>query len=114
MPWKKMEIREQRVEFVVRALRGTVPLSQLCREFDISRPTGYLWMARYREGGVVAIEERSRRPEHSPTRTTPELEACIRALRQAYPDWGASSRTNSGRWTSRDRRTGPSPVRPCR
>ena len=36
MPWKKMEIREQRVEFVVRGLRGTEPLSQLCHEFGIS------------------------------------------------------------------------------
>ncbi len=89
MPWKKMEIREQRVEFVVRGLRGTEPLSQLCHEFGISRPTGYLWLARYREGGVAAIEERSRRPLRSPTQTAPELEACIRALRQAYPDWGA-------------------------
>ena len=41
MPWKKMEVREQRVEFVVRALRGGEPLSRLCGEFGISRPTGY-------------------------------------------------------------------------
>ncbi|MGA3082359.1 MAG: IS481 family transposase [Terracidiphilus sp.] len=84
-----MEIREQRVEFVVRALGGREPFSLLCREFDISRPTGYLWLARYREGGVAAIEERSRRPLRSPTQTAPELEACIRALREVYPDWGA-------------------------
>jgi len=89
MPWKKMEVREQRVEFVVRALRGAEPMSRLCGEFGISRPTGYLWLARYREGGVAAIEERSRRPAHSPTQTAPELEARIRALRQLYPDWGA-------------------------
>ena len=89
MPWKKMEVREQRVEFVVRALRGAEPMSRLCGEFGISRPTGYLWLARYREGGVAAIEERSRRPEHSPTQTAPELETRIRALREVYPDWGA-------------------------
>jgi len=89
MPFKQMEVREQRVEFVVRALRGTEPLSWLCREFGISRPTGYLWVARYREGGLAAIEERSRRPEHSPTQTSPELEARIRALREVFPDWGA-------------------------
>ena len=89
MPWKRMEVREQRVEFVVRALRGTEPLSRLCSEFGISRPTGYLWLARYREGGVAAIEERSRRPDRSPTQTAPELEARIVALREVYPDWGA-------------------------
>jgi hypothetical protein len=40
MPWKQMEVREQRVEFVVRALHGSEPFSKLCREFGISRPTG--------------------------------------------------------------------------
>lgn len=89
MPWKRMEVREQRVEFVVRALRSSQPLSQLCHEFGISRPTGYLWLARYRAGGVAAIEERSRRPHRSPTQTAPELETRIVALRRVYPDWGA-------------------------
>jgi len=89
MPWKQMEVREQRVEFVVRALRGREPLVQLCHEFGISRPTGYLWLSRYRAGGVEAISERSRRPHRSPTQTAPELEARIVALRQVYPDWGA-------------------------
>jgi transposase InsO family protein len=89
MPWKQMEVREQRVEFVVRALLGTESHSHLCCEFGISRPTGYLWLARYREGGVAAIEERSRRPLHSPSQTGAELEARILALRQVYPDWGA-------------------------
>jgi transposase InsO family protein len=84
-----MKIREQRVEFVVRALQGAEPISQLCCEFGISRPTGYLWLARYREGGVAAIEERSRRPLHSPSQTEAELEARILALREVYPDWGA-------------------------
>src|SRR5690348_7393110 len=88
MPWRAMEVREQRVEFVVRALRGE-PLGCLCREFGISRPTGYKWVERYRQGGVEAIAERSRRPLRSPTRTEAELESLIVALRQWYPDWGA-------------------------
>jgi transposase InsO family protein len=89
MAWKTMEVRQQRVEFVVRALGGREPLSQLCGEFGISRPTGYKWMTRYRVGGVEAIAERSRRPLHSPMRTLSGLEARIVTLRQAYPDWGA-------------------------
>jgi transposase InsO family protein len=89
MPFKRMEVREQRVEFVVRALRRAEPLSDLCREFCISRPTGYQWVERYRAAGVAGIEERSRRPRRSPTQTAPELEARIVALRGVYPDWGA-------------------------
>lgn len=87
MPWKRMEIQDQRVEFVVRAVQE--PLSRLCAEFGISRPTGYLWLKRYREQGVAGIAERSRRPFHSPRRTAVELEAQIVALRRVYPDWGA-------------------------
>ena len=55
MPWKRMQVREQRVEFVVRALRGGEPLSRLCVEFGISRPTGYCWLARYLEGEFAHI-----------------------------------------------------------
>jgi len=89
MPWKQMEVRQQRVEFVVRASRNEESLAELCREFGISRPTGYLWLARYRDGGVESVADRSRRPRLSPTRTRTELEARIVALRQVYPDWGA-------------------------
>jgi len=89
MPFKQMQVREQRVEFVIRALRSSQPLSLLCQEFDISRPTGYKWIARYRAGGVDAIAECSRRPHRSPRQTAPELETKIIALRQVYPDWGA-------------------------
>lgn len=89
MAWKQMEVREHRVEFVVRAVGGREPLSRLCGEFDISRRTGYKWISRYRAGGVGAIAERSRRPFHSPSQTAPELEAGVVRLRAVYPDWGA-------------------------
>jgi transposase InsO family protein len=89
MPWKTMDVREQRVNFVVTARRGEKPLSVLCEEFGISRPTGYLWLSRYTADGVLGIVERSRRPLLSPLRTSPDLEARVVALRLRYPDWGA-------------------------
>jgi hypothetical protein len=61
MPWKTMDVREQRVSFVVTANRGEKSLTALCQEFGISRPTGYLWLSRYRQEGLVGIAERSRR-----------------------------------------------------
>ena len=84
-----MDVQEQRVSFVVAASRGEKPLSSLCREFGISRPTGYLWLARYREQGLAGIAERSRRPVRSPERTTAEMEERVMRLRLRYPDWGA-------------------------
>ena len=53
MAWRTMAVRDQRVEFVVRAHQGQQSLSQLCAEFGISRPTGHLWLKRYREQGVI-------------------------------------------------------------
>jgi transposase InsO family protein len=48
-----------------------------------------LWLSRFREGGLIRIAERSRRPAVSPDRTPPELEAQVITLRRRYPDWGA-------------------------
>ena len=89
MAWRAMDVEEQRVRFVVEASLGEKALSCLCAEYGISRPTGHLWLARYRAGGVAAIAERSRRPHRSPTRTSRDLEQRVIELRQCYPDWGA-------------------------
>jgi transposase InsO family protein len=89
MPWKAMEVQDQRVRFVVAASLGEKPMSALCAEFGISRPTGYEWLGRYRQDGLAGIRERSRRPHRSPERTVAELEAKVVSLRMRYPDWGA-------------------------
>ncbi len=88
MPWRHVGVQEQRVEFVVRASRGEC-LSGLCREFEITRPTGYRWLKRFREHGVAGVQELSRRPLLSPRRTAAVLEARIVELRRQRPDWGA-------------------------
>jgi transposase InsO family protein len=81
---------QQKIAFITQAQglpRGG--LSQLCREFGISRKTGYKWRKRYQqEGGLTALQERSRRPLRSPRRTEGTLEERILELR--HPDgWGA-------------------------
>jgi transposase InsO family protein len=88
MSWRLVGVQEQRVEFVVRASRGE-SLSSLCREFEITRPTGYLWLKRFREQGVAGVQAHSRRPQLSPRRTATALEARIVELRRQRPDWGA-------------------------
>ena len=79
---------DQRVEFVLRASRGEC-LSALCREYEISRPTGYVWLKRFGEHGVKGVQERSRRPHLSPRQTASSLESRIVSLRRQRPDWGA-------------------------
>lgn len=82
-------MQEQRVEFVVAASRKENSLSQLCAEFGISRPTGYNWLKRYQANGIRGVEEKSRRPHHSPRQTATGLEERVVELRRERPDWGA-------------------------
>lgn len=89
MPWRKESVMEQRVEFVIRVRQGEEQLAKLCREYGISRPTGYLWVQRYQEAGSLAgLQERSRRPHRSPRRTERSTEELILELRDKT-GWGA-------------------------
>jgi transposase len=89
MAWGMKDIGEQRVRFVVAVSRREKPLAQLCREFEISRPTGYVWIKRYREQGIAGLEEHSRRPRYSPRQTAEALEQRVIQMRSRWPDWGA-------------------------
>ena len=89
MPWNEVDVDEQRMQFVIRATSGKERMTALCREFSISRPTGYHWCRRYRELRLLsALRERSRRPHHSPRLTAARKEQRVVALRQ-QTGWGA-------------------------
>jgi transposase-like protein len=61
MPWNEVDVQEQRIRFAVLAERGEETMAALCREFGISRESGYKWRRRYRAEGVSGVQERSRR-----------------------------------------------------
>jgi transposase InsO family protein len=89
MPWRTTNMDEQRMQFVIRGASGAEPFSALCREFGISRPTGYVWRRRYEQSGTLTqLGERSRRPHHSPTRTGASREQRVVGLRK-QTGWGA-------------------------
>ncbi len=90
MKWKTEDMSEQRIKFAIRAGSGQEEMKALCREFEISRPTGYLWLKRFGEcERIEELREKSRRPHRSPKQTGLEIEQRVIALRQQYPDWGA-------------------------
>jgi transposase InsO family protein len=81
---------EQRIRFVLRASTGEEEMAGLCREFGISRPTGYHWLKRLRESErIEELKEKSRRPQCSPKKTSEEIEQRIIKERNQRPDWGA-------------------------
>jgi len=89
MAWKTMDVHEQRVRFVVAVMQKAQPFSALRAEYEISPPTGYLWLQRYRKLGVHGIAEQSRKPLRSPRRTDAALERQVVQVWLRYPDWGA-------------------------
>ena len=88
MPWRTESVMDQRVEFVLRARAGAESIAALCRDYGVSRPTGYLWLDRYQEvGSVNGLAEHSRRPLHSPQRIAAAVEAAVLGLRDKTA-WG--------------------------
>ena len=88
MPWKECHVMDERLRFVARRLEGE-KMAPLCAEFGISRKTGYKIVERYKDCGVAAFSDRSRRPYRQANRLPPQLEAVIVRLKREYPGWGA-------------------------
>ncbi len=88
MPWKECHVMDERLRFVARVLEGE-KMAPLCAEFGISRKTGYKIFERYKDCGVAAFTDRSRRPYRQANRLPPQLEAMIVRLKREYPGWGA-------------------------
>jgi transposase InsO family protein len=88
MPWKESSVMEERLRFVARLLDGEA-MTDLCREFGISRKTGYKIFDRYREHGLEALSDRSRRPVRCAQQLPQQIESLIVNLKRDKPHWGA-------------------------
>jgi putative transposase len=79
---------DERLRFVARLLEGE-KMAVLCREFDISRKTGYKIFTRYRDCGLEGLTDRSRRPYRQANRLPFQIETRIVQLKKEHPSWGA-------------------------
>lgn len=79
---------DERVRFIAPHQQGELSMAELCRQFGISRKTGYKWVARYREGSVDGLKERSRARHTQARQIPPEMEARVVALKGEHPTWG--------------------------
>ena len=87
MPWKSSTPMDLRAEFVNRVMRGE-RVTDLCREYGISRKTGDKFKQRFMRLGVAGLQDASRAPKVIPHRTPPELVELIVAERKQHPTWG--------------------------
>jgi putative transposase len=79
---------DERLRFVARLLEGE-KMAGLCREFDISRKTGYKIFNRYKVYGLQGLTDRSRRPYRHANRLPFQIETQIVRLKRERPNWGA-------------------------
>ena len=89
MPWKEMDRVELRMLFVAAWELGQSSVTDLCREFGVSRKTGYKWIKRFQDEGRAGLEDRSRRPRAIRYATDEAVAARLVGKRQSYPEWGA-------------------------
>lgn len=88
MPWKASSAMDERLRFVARLLEGEA-MTDLCREFGISRKTGYKVFNRYKDEGGAAFSDRSRRPVRYANQLPAQIESLIVGLKRDKPHWGA-------------------------
>lgn len=88
MPWKETTMMEQKLEFINEWRSGNFSLSELCRQFGISRPTAYKYLERYEKEGLEGLKEKERTPHSHPRQTGEEIENRIVAHRREHPRWG--------------------------
>jgi transposase InsO family protein len=78
------------MQFIREWQSGCWTMTELCADYQVSRKTGYKWVARHATSGRRGLEDRSRRPHQHPRATDPELVKRLIALRHGHPRWGAT------------------------
>jgi transposase len=84
---------EQRYRAVL-AVQSGDRVSEVARQYGVSRQSVHTWLARYAEDGLAGLDDRSHEPESCPHQAPPEVEAAVCELRRAHPKWvpaGSSS-----------------------
>src|ERR1044071_7902158 len=74
--------------FAARLLDGEA-MTEVCRDFGISRKTGYKIFDHYKEHGLEALSDRSRRPVRYANQLPQQVETLIVRLKGEKPHWGA-------------------------
>lgn len=79
---------EERVRFVHQWQGQEQSLAELCRQYGVSRKTGYKWLERYGTEGIDGLKDRSRAPVHRPNEVSEAIQAAVIGQRGKHPRWG--------------------------
>lgn len=81
MPWRDTSIMEERLSFIYEYLSGFWAFSDLCEEFEISRPTGYKFVERFERDGFAGLTDQSRALKVCPNKAPKRMVDAIIRLR---------------------------------
>ncbi len=88
MPWKECNYMDERLRLVAKLLDGE-KMAAVCREFGISRKTGYKIFNRYKNIGIEGLQDRSRTPYRYANKLPFQVEKTILSIKQEHTNWGA-------------------------
>jgi transposase len=91
MPWKVKAVSDIRLALCHCVRSGSMRVSAAAQRFGVSRKTAHKWLALFDQNpdaAAAALVDRSRRPVHSPERTSIDIEQKALQLRDRY-NWGA-------------------------
>jgi len=88
MSWSVRGLKDARLEFVMIAREADASMSAACRQFGISRKTGYKWLHRYEASGLDGLVEQNRRPRSSPLQVSGDVVVALLKLHDGHDDWG--------------------------
>jgi transposase len=89
MPWRNTTIMDEKYFFINEYLSHRHIITETCKQFGISRTLGYKYIDRYNQSGFKGLEELSRKPKTSPTKTPNKVARDIISLRNKHPRYGA-------------------------
>jgi putative transposase len=85
MPWSQTEPMSEKARFVLAYQDDLYSMTELCERFQISRKTGYKWLARAQESGLEGLKEQSRAPRTRPHRVDAAVAAALLEARRLHP-----------------------------
>ena len=86
---KEMSVAEQRYKAVLAVISEGRTVTEVARDWGVSRQTLHAWLARYEEAGLEGLSNRSFRPRHCPHQMPVEIEIRVLEMRRSKPFWGA-------------------------
>jgi transposase InsO family protein len=85
----ELSIMEQRYQAVMAVLQDGWKVTEVAQRLGVARQSVHNWLARYEQGGLAGLADRSHQPVSCPHQTSAELEAMICEIRRKHPGWGS-------------------------